>query len=70
MSTGSPRTRMTVRMATKAQSVHECVCALTGYGGWADEYVTFPRERSPLAQSAMLCRNCTSRVELASAHCT
>eukprot|EP00966_Prymnesium_polylepis_P219664 5081572-Prymnesium_polylepis.1 len=29
--------------------------------GWADEYVTFPRKRSPLAHSAMLCRDRTSR---------
>eukprot|EP00966_Prymnesium_polylepis_P116549 2693609-Prymnesium_polylepis.1 len=30
----------------------------------------FPGERSPLAHSAMLCRDRTSRVELASAHWT
>eukprot|EP00966_Prymnesium_polylepis_P031545 733924-Prymnesium_polylepis.1 len=37
------------------------ICEQTArYGGWADESVTFSRERSPLAHSAMLCRDRTS----------
>eukprot|EP00966_Prymnesium_polylepis_P321404 7377724-Prymnesium_polylepis.1 len=40
------------------------------YGGWADEYVTFPRERSPPGRPAAVTADRTDTNRTARAQCT